>query len=357
MKRKRVEGLIESCERKGLDAFFVTREPNIFYFAGTISGGIFILSPDEEPTLLVPSLNHSIAEDQAEDVEVKSFTRQNFLDLLTGICNELKPSAIGFDELSLGLYQNLEKKLEKVELKSEPDLIWEMRKVKDNYETRLMEKAAELSDLGMEAIRQFLREGAREHEVAAEATYAMRRDGAEDISFPFIVASGPRSAYPHAGVTDRKIRRGDFVTIDMGAKYNNYCSDLTRTFIVGSPSKKKRLIYETVLEAQNDAFPEILENAKGPDVDKVARTIIEEKGYGKFFIHSLGHGVGLEVHEPPSLSEKSEDILVAGNMVTDEPGIYIPRFGGVRIEDLVLVTDSAPKRLTKFDRELDSIII
>jgi Xaa-Pro aminopeptidase len=116
-------------------------------------------------------------------------------------------------------------------------------------------------------------------------------------------------------------------------------------------------MYEIVLEAQNYAFSEILEKAKGPEVDKVARTIIEEKGYGKFFIHSLGHGVGLEVHEPPSLSEKSEDILVAGNTVTDEPGIYIPKFGGVRIEDVVLVTDSAPKRLTKFDRDLDSILI
>jgi len=357
MKRKRIEGLIESCERKGLDAFIVSREPNIFYYAGTISGGFLILSPDEEPTLLVPSLNHSIAEDQAEDVEVKSFSRRNFFDLLTGICNKSKPSTIGFDELSLGLYQKLEKKLENVELKSESAIIWDMRKVKDKNETRLMEKAANLSDIGMEAIRQFLKEGAREFEVAAEATYAIRRDGAEDISFPFIVASGPRSAYPHAGVTDRKLRKGDFVTIDMGARYNNYCADLTRTFMVGSPSKKKRLIYETVLEAQAEAFSGILENAKGSEIDKIARTIIEERGYGKFFIHSLGHGVGLEVHEPPSLSEKSEDILVAGNTVTDEPGIYIPKFGGVRIEDMVLVTDSIPKRQTNFDRDLDAIII
>jgi len=227
--------------------------------------------------------------------------------------------------------------------------------VKDASEQKFMKRAGELSDIGMEAIRDFLAEGVREHEVAAAAANAMRMEGADDISFPFIVASGPRSAYPHAGVSERKIRRGDLVTIDMGATYRRYCSDITRTFIVGSPSEKQRTIYETVLEANRAALPEIRESAKGIDVDRIARDIITNAGYGEDFIHGLGHGVGLEVHEPPSLSKRSGDTLAVGNVVSNEPGIYIKGFGGVRIEDTVLVTSSGPERLTNFDTGLDAM--
>jgi Xaa-Pro dipeptidase len=207
----------------------------------------------------------------------------------------------------------------------------------------------------MEAIRNCLKDDLREYEVAAEAAYAMRKEGAEDCAFPFIVASGPRSAYPHAGVSDRKIRRGDLVKIDMGAAYHEYRSDNTRTFIIGSPTKKQRTIYETVLEANEAALPEIKEGAAGIEVDKIAREIIEKAGFGEAFIHGLGHGVGLEVHEPPSLSKRSEDILQVGNVVSNEPGIYLKGFGGVRIEDTVLVTPLGPERLTKFDKDLDAM--
>jgi Xaa-Pro dipeptidase len=354
MTQTRLKLMIESLDEKGLDAFLVTCEPNILYYAGTISGGILIFSSDSEPLLLAPRLNLTVARDQATALEVKPYTRENMLDQVIKICKELKPRKIGFDELSLTMYQELEKKLEKTELKSETSLIWDMRTVKDDEEKKKMEKAAALADVGMEAIRNFLEKGVREHEVAAKASHAMRMEGAEDQSFPFIVASGPRSAYPHAGVTDRKIKGGDFVTVDMGAKYHHYCADLTRTFIVGSPSEKQVEIYETVMNANAKAFPEIVKEAKCVEVDKIARNHIEKKGYGEYFIHSLGHGVGLEVHEPPSLSKTSKDVLAKGNIVTDEPGIYIPGFGGVRIEDTVLVTDSKPKSLTKFKRDLET---
>ncbi len=141
----------------------------------------------------------------------------------------------------------------------------------------------------------------------------------------------------------------------MGATYKGYCSDITRTFIVGSPSEKQRTIYETVLEANEAALPEIRESEKGIDVDRIARDIITKAGYEADFIHSLGHGVGLEVHEPPALSQWSKDILNVGNVVSNEPGIYVKGFGGVRIEDTVLVTPSGPERLTKFDTGLDAM--
>ncbi len=351
----RTERLSKSLEDAGLDAYIVTREPNIVYYTDSISGGVLIIAPDTRPLLLTSRLNLYVAQDNAQGCDVEPYTKKDKDEKILERLNQIAPEKVSFDELTLGEYKALEEKLGEVELKENPDLVWAMRRVKDASEQQFMKRAGALSDIGMEAIREFLAEGVREHEVAAVAANAMRMGGAGDISFPFIVASGPRSAYPHSGVSERKIRRGDFVTIDMGATYRQYCSDITRTFIVGSPSKKQRAIYETVLEANEAALPEIRAGAKGVDVDRIARDIITKAGYGEDFIHGLGHGVGLEVHEPPSLGKWSGDTLAAGNVVSNEPGIYIKGFGGVRIEDTVLVTSSGPERLTNFDTGLDAM--
>ncbi|MFQ6053460.1 MAG: M24 family metallopeptidase [Candidatus Bathyarchaeia archaeon] len=351
----RIKRLMESAEEAGLDAYIVSREPNIRYYAGTISGGVLIVSSRAEPLLLAPSLNLAIARDQASGCEVKPYKRGELLEQLVGALRRISPKSVGFDDLPLTSYRGLRERMDGVELKASADLVWRMRRIKDEGERRLMRRSGELADIGMEAIRESLRAGMREHEVAAEGMYATMRSGGEDIAFSFIVASGPRSAYPHAGVTDRRISRGDFVTVDMGAAYEGYRSDITRAFIVGEPTEKQAEIYDTVLRANLEALPEIKAGARGSGVDGVARAIIEDAGYGDYFVHSLGHGVGLEVHEPPSLSRTSEDVLEAGNVVTDEPGIYIPGFGGVRIEDTVLVTKSSQERFTRFDRSLDVV--
>jgi Xaa-Pro aminopeptidase len=351
----RIEKLSKSLEDAGLDAYVIMREPNILYYTGSISGGVLIVAPDTSPLLLTSRLNLYVAQDNAQGCDVESYTRKDKDEKVVESLYQVAPKKIGFDELSLQDKKTLRDNLGGVELKEKPDLVWAMRRLKDASEKKLMRRAGELSDIGMEAVREFISEGVREHEVAAAAANAMRINGASDISFPFIVASGPRSAYPHAGVSERKIRNGDFVTIDMGATYRGYCSDITRTFIVGNPSEKQRTIYETVLGANEAALPEIREGAKGIDVDLIARDIITKAGYGEDFIHSLGHGVGLEVHEPPSLSKSSKDVLVPGNVVSNEPGVYLKGFGGVRVEDTVLVTASGSERLTKFDKGLDTM--
>jgi Xaa-Pro aminopeptidase len=351
----RIERLLKALGNAGLDAYIVTQEPNIFYYTGSISGGVLIIAPDTIPLLLTSRLNLYEAQDNTQSCEVEPYTRKDKEKKILERLNQIVPEKICFDELSLREYKVLEDNLGNMELKENPDLVRAMRRVKDVSEQKFMKRAGELSDIGMEAIREFLTEGVREHEVAAAAANAMRMEGASGISFPFIVASGPRSVYPHAGVSERKICRGDFVTIDMGAKYKEYCSDITRTFIVGSPSDKQRTIYETVLEANETALPEIREGAKGIEVDRIARDIITKARYGEDFIHGLGHGVGLEVHEPPSLSKRSRDILAVGNVVSNEPGIYVKGFGGVRIEDTVLVTSSGRERLTNFDTGLDAM--
>jgi Xaa-Pro aminopeptidase len=335
-----------------VDAFIISRPSNIFYFTGSISGGILIVAQEVEPLLLAPTVNFAIAQTQVSECQVKSYTREGLTTMIGDKLDKVAPRTIGYDYLNLEFYERLRKKLG-AELKASVDLVWDMRRVKDPEEQKIMSRAGEIADLGMEAVRESLKAGMREYEVAAEGAFAMMRNSAEGLAFSTIVASGPRSAYPHAGVTERRIKRGDLVTVDLGASYKEYKSDITRTFVIGKPTRKQENIYETVFQAYKMAFPEIKDGADGKHVDNVARAIIEDAGSGEHFVHSLGHGVGLEVHEPPSLSKSSKDTLRAGNVVTNEPGIYIPELGGVRIEDTILVTDLNPIRLTTFDRNLD----
>jgi Xaa-Pro aminopeptidase len=174
----------------------------------------------------------------------------------------------------------------------------------------------------------------------------MRRRGAGSTAFETIVASGACSAFPHGGCSCREIREGDLVVVDIGATYQHYCSDMTRTLVAGKPSAKQQKIYATVKAAQQKAFEAIKADVTVGDVDAVARQLITDAGYGEYFVHRLGHGVGLEVHEAPSMGPGGKEKLVAGCVVTDEPGIYIPGFGGVRIEDTVLVGKKESERLT-----------
>jgi Xaa-Pro aminopeptidase len=188
--------------------------------------------------------------------------------------------------------------------------------------------------------------GVREDEVAAEIEYAMRKRGSSGAAFETIVASGACSAYPHGGCSDRKIRDGDLVVVDVGATYKFYRSDMTRTLVAGKPSEKQKKLYQTVKTAQETALEAVKPNVKAKDVDAAARKIFADAGYGEYFVHGLGHGVGLEVHEPPTLSPESKDVLVAGNVVTVEPGVYLVGYGGVRIEDTVLVQKNGAEKLT-----------
>jgi Xaa-Pro aminopeptidase len=196
----RLDRLSKSLEDAGLDAFIVTREPNIFYYTGSISGGILIVTPDTRPLLLTSRLNLYVAQDSAQGCDVEPYTRKEKDEKILERLKQIAPEKIGFDDLSIGEYKSLENKLGEVELKKNPDLVLAMRRVKDASEQKFMRRAGALSDIGMEAIREVLAEGVREHEVAAEAANAMRMGGAGEISFPFIVASGPRSAYPHRNI-------------------------------------------------------------------------------------------------------------------------------------------------------------
>ncbi len=228
----------------------------------------------------------------------------------------------------------------------------DLRLVKAPWELDNIRRAAEIADHAFAQILPQIQSGVKEKDIALELEFTMRKAGATVVSFDPIVASGPRGALPHARPGNRVLQHGDFVVLDFGCVYNGYCSDMTRTIVVGEPTEKHLLIYDLVLKAQQTSLAEVQPGATGIEVDKIARDIIEDGGYGRYFGHGLGHGVGLEVHEEPRLSKLGQTKLQPGMVVTVEPGIYLPGWGGVRIEDLVVVTDDGSECLSSSFKEL-----
>jgi Xaa-Pro aminopeptidase len=346
---KKVEALKQlAFKEKGFDGFFVTGEINQLYLSGVPGTACLLIPETGKNALYVYGVNYDQAKTEAKGFQVELVKRGQ--DLMGKIASQVKASKIkklAVDSLSYERYQSLAKGLRgSTRLSMQGSLVWELRKVKDEEELALMRKAGELTSEGMRVAYEVTRPGIKETEVAGEIEYAMRKKGSWGTAFETIVASGTRSAYPHGGCINREIRKGDLVVVDIGASYEYYRSDMTRTIVAGKPSEKQKTMYEVVRQAQEKAFQDMKPKAKGKDIDAVARRIITSAGYGEQFNHGLGHGVGLEVHEPPTLSPESRDTLQVGNVVTDEPGVYVADFGGVRIEDTVLVTRGKPEKFT-----------
>jgi len=346
---KRIEALKKKAlEEKGFDGFLITNEANMLYFAGFPGASCLLFPKNGEDTLYVYSVNYEQAKAEGKDFSVELVKRdENLAAKVAAKIKDLGIKKLAFDTLTYESYRGLAKFLRgKAKLKPQGKLVWELRKVKAPEELELMRRAGELTCEGMKAAYEVIRPGVREYEAAAEIEYAMRKKGSWGTAFDTIVASGMRSAYPHGGCTEREIREGDLVVVDIGASYRYYRSDMTRTLVAGKPSEKQKHLYEIVKTAQQKAVQKIKAKAKAKDIDAAARKVIEEAGYGEYFVHSLGHGVGLEVHEPPVLGQQSKDRLTTGNVVTVEPGIYLTGFGGIRIEDTVLVKEHGVEKLT-----------
>lgn len=227
-----------------------------------------------------------------------------------------------------------------------------LRGIKDDREIAAIQKAVDVADAAFQHILDFLKPGTTEQDIALELEFFMRRAGAEALSFSSIVASGPNGALPHARPTARKLARGDLVTLDFGCVVAGYCSDITRTVGIGTPDAKSREIYELVLQAQQAGVEAVRPGIEGREVDRIARDMIREAGYGEYFGHGLGHGLGMNVHEEiPRLSKRSEVQLQPGMVCSVEPGVYIPGWGGVRIEDLVVVTEDGCRVLTQSPKQ------
>ncbi|MCX8177632.1 MAG: Xaa-Pro peptidase family protein [Candidatus Bathyarchaeota archaeon] len=345
---KRIEILRQSCLDKGFDGFLVANEINILYFSGAPGASCLLVPDGGESILYVYGVNYEQVKAEAKGFRVELVKREE--NLMAKVAEHVRALGIrrlAFDTLNVESYRAISRKLRgAAKLKPQGSIVWSLRRIKDMDELELMRRAAELACEGMKTAQEVLRPGMMEYEVAAEIEYAMRNKGSWGTAFETIVASGARSAYPHGGCVDRKIQAGDLVVIDIGASYRHYRSDMTRTFVAGEPSSKQKQLYELVKLAQEKAIKAIKPGVKAGDVDAAARSVIEKAGYGENFVHGLGHGVGLEVHEPPTISPQSMDKLESGNVVTIEPGIYLVGFGGIRIEDMVLVGEFNAEKLT-----------
>jgi len=344
---RRVEALKGSFESEDLDGYLVSNGTNMRYLSGFLWGSRLLIPKEDKCTLYVHMVNYQAAKEYVKDMDIEPIDIGEDADKKAiEHIKRLKFRYVGFDSLDASAFLKMREDLENSELKPLSNLVGSLRRVKDEDEVKSIRRAAHLTSLGMKRAHEVIKPGLEERELASEVEYAMRREGSDGVAFDTIVASGVYSAFPHGGRGDRRILEGDIVVIDIGAKYHDYCADLTRTLIVGGPSPKQRSIYEAVLSAQENAMKYLKAGIKASAVDGAARDSITERGYGEYFVHGLGHGVGLEIHEPPTLGPKSVEILEAGNVVTVEPGVYIPGFGGVRIEDTVLVKKDGAEKLT-----------
>jgi len=339
------------ASKEGLDALIISRPSNIFYLTGFRGGSRLISSPDGEAFILVGGVDLTAAEEHfsGSGVHVLHVKLGEQLDeVMLKVLEELGAKSAGYDELPIGTYKRLIERLGVDGLKDVSKQMWELRKAKDEEELRRIRKACAIAVRGMEVASELMEPGRTELEVVGEIEREMRRAGSEGHPFNLIVASGKNSALPHALSSDKAFKPGELVVVDIGATYRGYVSDMTRTFVVGEHEAWQEELYDIVLRAQEEARRAVRAGVRASDVDEVARRIVEEAGYGPYFVHGLGHGLGVEVHEPPRIGPGVEDILGVGYTITVEPGIYLPGRGGVRIEDTVLVLEDGHEVLTPF---------
>ena len=349
----RTDRLVGLLDERELDCLLVTNLVNVRYLTGfTGTNGACIVSRDER--LFLTDFRYvEQASSQVQGYErVKAGT-----DMAGDLAGRLRGRA-GFEDahVTVELHRKLGEKLaDGVELVPAGRLVEGLREVKDGVELAAIRAAAAIANEAYEELRDRGLAGRTEHEVALTLTRSLEDRGAEGPSFPAIVAAGAHGALAHATPRDVEIPRGTLVVIDMGAQVDGYCSDCTRTLATGPLEDEAFEIYELVRRAQEESLRSVREGESYRAVDAVARDIIEAAGHGDHFGHGVGHGVGLEVHEAPRLAKTSEGELRAGNVVTVEPGVYLPGELGVRIEDLVVVTDGEPEVLTAFSKELVTI--
>jgi Xaa-Pro aminopeptidase len=292
------------------------------------------------------------------DQEVKGCQIVHYKKKLDGIVSlllDLKLKRIGFESPSLtfSLYHSLQEKLAKeTELHSLDEEIKNLRAVKDNEELILMRNAIDLSSKALLHVLETLQEGSVEKEVALEMEFFMKKNGIQALGFDIIIASGKRSALPHGRASEKKIEKGDFILIDFGSDFRGYHSDQTRTVICGNPTPEQQKIYQIVKDAHDRAIEKVRPDIPICEVDQAARNHIRDLGYGDYFGHGTGHGIGLAVHEDPAVNSENNDLLREGMVFTIEPGIYIPDWGGVRIEDMVKVASQGVEVLTYLPTEL-----
>ena len=339
-------------QEENLDSFLITSPYNLRYltnFTGTTGLAVITL----EKAFFITDFRYTEqAAAQAQGFEIIKNVGPIFEEVADLVQKE-GLRELGFEETTVSFleYSVLEEIID-AQLIPISGMIEELREIKDEEEIAIIEKACSIADLAYDHILKMIQPGMTEIEVANQLDFYMRSLGASGVSFETIVASGLRSAMPHGVASKKIIEQGDLITIDFGCYYEGYVSDMTRTFAIGDPGEQLKEIYQIVLEAQLAVLEVAKPGVTGKQLDAVARDYITKHGYGEAFGHSTGHGIGLEIHEGPNVSVRAEKQFVPGNIITDEPGIYLPGIGGVRIEDDLLITSDGNRVLTHSPKEL-----
>ena len=353
MIHKRLQAVRVLIKAYRLQALLVTELAHVRYLTGfSGTSGLCVVTPTEQFFLTDRRYKSQAAQ------EVNGFkimiAQQNLFPLLAE--RRLVPlmSRVGFEHrhVSVAEMRSLKKLLPFRRFIPATDILENVTAVKDAGEIEFIRAAARISDSVFENLVAMVRPGMRECDIAAEISYMHRKYGAECDAFDPIVASGERGALPHARASEKKIRRGEFVVLDFGCRYRGYNSDMTRTLAVGNPSTEMKKVYQIVLDAEKKAIEAVRQGVATRSIDAIARNHIRQHGYGRYFIHSLGHGLGIHVHDPLRLSAVSTAVLKTGNVVTIEPGIYLPGRCGVRIEDDIVVRENGCDILTTSLKEL-----
>lgn len=354
--RKRING-IKSVLQSSEEALFITNQNNIGYCCGFFNSEGVMLVTTEKAFLFVDFRYIEAAKKKSSCCEVICFSKLG-ADLLKVLkdnsVNKLYFEASNITVARFNSFKSLFKE-NKIECNSSSTLdkaICNLRIIKDETEIDKIQKAQQITEKSYNEVLNFLKVGVSEKEIAARLEFLMKMNGAEDISFDLITITGKKTSLPHGVPSNNVVKEGDFFTFDIGAVYEGYHSDTTRTIAIGYATDEMQEIYSIVLKAQLAALEKIKSGVLCREIDKTARDIIDNAGYGKFFGHSTGHGVGLDIHEAPNVSPKSDIKLEKGMIITDEPGIYLPEKFGIRIEDMVCVTEEGCKNFVSLPKEL-----
>ncbi len=363
---QRIQKFTAWLQEEEIDFAFISSTANLFYLTRFYCDpherllGLFLF-PEEEPFLVCPKMEESRAKQAGWQGAVLSYddVENPWERIKQELQKRAVPShpkvAIEKQHLSFDRAEQLLSLYPKARFQGAEKKLHHLRLIKEEEEIKILSQAAEVADMAVSIGVNALQKGRTEQEVVAEIEYELKKKGIEGMSFPTTVLFGEKTALPHGVPGDRTLAAGDFVLFDLGVVIDGYCSDITRTFVFQEVSDKQREIYKTVLHAQETALSLCRPGVRIGELDQRARSIIREAGYGEYFPHRLGHGLGIEVHEYPSIHERVEEPLQEGMVFTVEPGIYIPELGGVRIEDDVLITNNGATILTQFPKELQVV--
>lgn len=350
--RKLQEWLIAQGE--AFDALLITNSSNIRYLSGFTGTFAFLVIGKNDAYILTDS--RYVMQSRAQSSHFQLYQLERFTPAMTiaNLCGEKNWAVLAFERqnLSFDMYDKLMRCFGRVNLVAVENAVEQFRAIKDEDELSLLEQAEHIGDIALAHVLSILTPGMTEKEVAFELEYKMRQEGASGLSFDTIVASGYRSAMPHGVASDKIIEKGDLVVCDFGCVYEGYCSDMTRTFGVGHLSDAQKDLYHLVLKAQQAALKQAKAGVVGQEMQKLVQDFFDNEGVGQYFGHGLGHSVGLDIHEEPRFSRNIDKIIPSGTVITVEPGLYIPEIGGVRIEDMITLTENGHKNFTHSPKEL-----